>query len=604
MSQKFAYRPEIDGLRALAIIPVVLMHAGFKIFSGGFVGVDIFFVISGYLITSIIMNELNDSKFSVVKFYERRIRRILPALYIIITFSCLSSYILMMPDEFKNFGQSIVATTLFSNNVLLSITSNYWDLASDFKPLLHTWSLGVEEQFYFVFPFILFFISFRYSKKTIRKILSVGCFASLALACLTVSIFPTLAFYLLPTRAWELLFGAIAALHMGEVSYNKGKLLSQILGIGGILLIFISVFFFDENYPSPGIFMLAPTCGALAIILFATDKTLAGYLLGNRFIVSIGLISYSLYLWHQPLLSFVRIYSVNEPSNVEIISLIFICFLLSIITYRYIEMPFRDKNKVSSTILFSIMAVFSVSFLTFGYVLNRSYGLPGRVNDPTFKQEDMDKRIYNERVFSYKKDAFRDSKKLKLLVAGNSFSRDFVNITIETFNTNRLDIVYRDDISECALASKSKKTEQLVAAADLIVFASGKYNRICIEDNLRFERDNKKTIFYIGTKNFGYNLNWLIRLDRVQRANKMNLIPQEIVLHEKETMDMVPVRSFISLLGPISKAGRIPITDGSGRLLSTDRAHLTKYGAKYFGEHAVLNSAYGRILSTATENER
>ena len=152
------YRPEIDGLRALAVIPVVLFHAGFKVFGGGYVGVDVFFVISGYLITSIILNELESGTFSLIHFYERRARRILPALFLIMFMSSIFGYAWMMPDEFKSFGQSLLATAFFSNNFLLAITSGYWDLASEFKPPLHTWSLGVEEQYYVLFPLLMIFL--------------------------------------------------------------------------------------------------------------------------------------------------------------------------------------------------------------------------------------------------------------------------------------------------------------------------------------------------------------------------------------------------------------------------------------------------------------
>lgn len=149
------YRREIDGLRAIAVVPVILFHAGFETFSGGFVGVDVFFVISGYLITTIIFSELQQGNFSIVNFYERRARRIMPALFIVMGASLVTAYFTLMPDEFKNFGQSLVATSLFLNNILLAMTSGYWDLASEFKPLLHTWSLGVEEQYYFLFPITL-----------------------------------------------------------------------------------------------------------------------------------------------------------------------------------------------------------------------------------------------------------------------------------------------------------------------------------------------------------------------------------------------------------------------------------------------------------------
>ena len=175
------YRREIDGLRAIAVLPVILFHAGFSTFSGGFVGVDIFFVISGYLITSIILSDLEADKFSLARFYERRARRILPALFLVMAATIPFAYAWMAPDEFKNFGQSLVATTLFSNNILLTITSDYWSLASDFKPLLHTWSLGVEEQYYMMFP-LLMILCWRSFRRCIGIVISAMLVASLIAA--------------------------------------------------------------------------------------------------------------------------------------------------------------------------------------------------------------------------------------------------------------------------------------------------------------------------------------------------------------------------------------------------------------------------------------
>ena len=194
------------------MLPVILFHAGFETFSGGFVGVDVFFVISGYLITTIILAELEQGKFSIVNFYERRARRILPALFVIMLVSFILGYFLLMPDEFKNLGQSFVATSLFSNNVLLGLTSGYWDLASEFKPLLHTWSLGVEEQYYVIVP-VLLLVFWKIGRGSIVFLLWSIFLASLLFAVWFVNISPKWSFYLLPTRAWEICIGALAAIY-------------------------------------------------------------------------------------------------------------------------------------------------------------------------------------------------------------------------------------------------------------------------------------------------------------------------------------------------------------------------------------------------------
>lgn len=204
------YRAEIDCLRSLAVVPVILGHTGLSYFKGGFVGVDIFFVISGYLITTIIVNDVNAGNFSIVNFYERRIRRIIPALLLVMVTTIPFAYLWMMPDEFKNFGQSLVATSLFSNNILLAFTSDYWSLASIFKPLLHTWSLGVEEQFYVFFPPPVALLCKILPRHTLH-VIAVLFLVSLGTATWGVLHYSTVAFYILPTRAWELLAGTMAA---------------------------------------------------------------------------------------------------------------------------------------------------------------------------------------------------------------------------------------------------------------------------------------------------------------------------------------------------------------------------------------------------------
>ncbi len=266
------YRREIDGLRALAVIPVMLFHAGFKAFSGGFIGVDVFFVISGYLITSIILHDQQRDKLSLLRFYERRARRILPALFLVMAVTCIFAYAWMLPDELKNFGQSILATTLFSNNILLAITTNYWSLASEFKPLLHTWSLGAEEQYYVIFP-LLMILGWKYFRKRMAVVFGLAALLSFAAANWGLFSKPEFTFYLLPTRAWEILIGALAAFYLIEKNRANIKYIwSELLGGIGLCLIVASVFLINSGDTSSGIFHLtAPTLGTALIILYALN---------------------------------------------------------------------------------------------------------------------------------------------------------------------------------------------------------------------------------------------------------------------------------------------------------------------------------------------
>ena len=588
------YRREVDGLRALAVVPVVLLHAGFSTFSGGFVGVDIFFVISGYLITNILLRELEGNAFSLLRFYERRARRILPALFFVMLACMPFAYAWMLPDDLKNFGQSLVATSLFSNNVLLALTSGYWDLTSEFKPLLHTWSLGVEEQYYIFFPIALM-LMWRFAKKGITPLLWVVLIASLLLAEWGQRVSPTPTFYMLPTRAWEIVMGALAAICLsGDTLAKVGHSARQALSLLGLMLIACAVLFFGRGHPSPGLSTVVPTLGAVLIILFANEGTVANRILGHRAMVGIGLISYSIYLWHQPLLAFARIYAVDEPSGVVSACLVLASFVLAYLTWRFIEVPTR-RSTLSRRSVFVWSAVGSLAFIAVGLYLNKSYGMPWRVFSPEVKAEDIDKRIYNERTFKFKNDAFTQPGKKKILVLGNSFGRDFVNMTTETFDTSTMEIVYRDELGDCAQPFKSQVAQNLFNSADVIVYASGSESQ-CIKENIAFAAARNVPIFYIGTKSFGHNLNWIVRLDPRDRPNQTNVISDSTLQLERDSLARVPPENYISVLAVIAKNDRIPITDEAGQMISTDRAHLTKYGAIYVGQRVLRNSRYADAI--------
>lgn len=277
------YRKEIDGLRAIAILPVLLFHAGFRTFSGGFVGVDIFFVISGYLITKIILAELETSSFSLLDFYERRARRILPALLFTMFCTLPFAWYWMLPQDLKSFSQSLVASSLFSSNFLFYLTSGYFDTTSELKPLLHTWSLAIEEQYYILFPFFLILTHKIGKKYTIHFILLITT-ASLLAAQYGQLINHQLTFYMLPTRSFELLIGALTSIFFDSKS-NKASIKSQrLFSILGLMLILYAIFVFDKNTPSPSIHTLVPIVGASLIIMFANDQTLVGKLLGSAFL--------------------------------------------------------------------------------------------------------------------------------------------------------------------------------------------------------------------------------------------------------------------------------------------------------------------------------
>lgn len=379
---KFNYRPDIDGLRAIAVISVILYHAEFdfylfgnyiNLFQGGFLGVDIFFVISGYLISFLLIDRIRNNSFTFTDFYERRARRILPILFLIIIVSFVAGWILMMANQFKEFAASSISSLFFLSNIFFFLTDNYFQESSALKPLLHTWSLSIEEQFYILFPPIIYF--FLKNKIKIVKIFLILFFISLLFSSLLSFAYPQLNFYILPSRIWEILAGSVIAfLHS---SNSKKKRNSQLLTIVGFGLIILSLIFFNNKIPSPSIFSSTAIIGTCLIIFYYNHNNFITRLLSNNFLVKIGLISYSLYLWHFPIFAFKKIHSTNL-SNFDKIELFGLIIFVSLISFLFIEKPFRDK-KIISTKFFVILLIgfFNILIITSFYIYKNN-GIPKR----------------------------------------------------------------------------------------------------------------------------------------------------------------------------------------------------------------------------------
>jgi|EndMetStandDraft_8_1072994.scaffolds.fasta_scaffold12244_3 peptidoglycan/LPS O-acetylase OafA/YrhL len=333
------YRADVDGLRALAVLPVVFFHAGLPLFGGGFVGVDVFFVISGFLITTIIAQEIEQGTFTIARFYNRRIRRIFPALFLIVATCWLLGLVVFFPEDLLRFSWSAVATTLFTSNLYFWKTSDYFGAAASTKALLHTWSLAVEEQFYIFFPLFLVLL-FRWSRPWRLMALAACLLISFGLNLWGVSHAPTATFYLAPSRTWELLLGALLAL--GVLPALQHRLWRETLAVLGLALLVYSVVGFSERTAFPGYNALVPClAAALLIYLGASGPTLVGRGLSAPVLVAIGLISYSLYLWHWPLIVFAKYLSVRELWLWEKAMLIGLSLLLAYGSWKFVERPFR-----------------------------------------------------------------------------------------------------------------------------------------------------------------------------------------------------------------------------------------------------------------------
>lgn len=375
------YRAEIDGLRAIAVIPVIFFHAGFELFRGGFVGVDVFFVISGYLITKILIEDLEKGKFSLIKFYERRARRILPALFFVMLCCLPPALMWMSTGRFEDFSKSLIAVSLFASNILFWRESGYFEASAEEKPLLHTWSLAVEEQYYVFFPIFLL-LAWRMGYRRV-----FWAIVTIALLSLFISEWgwrhkPSANFYLLPSRAWEILSGSIACfiMHYRETAKNN------VLAILGFVMVIASIVLFDKSTPFPSLWSLIPVGGTVLMLMFCRQGTAMAAFLSNKILVGIGLISYSTYLWHQPLFAFARIRLVEEPTVLLSFILIACSLVLAAFSWRYVEQPFRGKGSKfktqSSIFLFSAAGL--VAFMIVGafgvYMKGFPQRLPGHIH--------------------------------------------------------------------------------------------------------------------------------------------------------------------------------------------------------------------------------
>ncbi|MDA0786867.1 MAG: acyltransferase family protein [Proteobacteria bacterium] len=343
------YRAEIDGLRAIAVVPVIFFHAGFEIFSGGFVGVDVFFVISGYLITTILIEDIENKRFSIVKFYKRRARRILPALFFVMLVCIPFAWMWMLPSHMKDFSRSLVAVSLSASNFLFWRESGYFESAAEEKPLLHTWSLAVEEQYYVLFPIFLV-VAWRFGKNNVFWIIIVMASVSLLLSELAWRNDASANFYLPHTRAWELFAGSIAAF----VVQKRGVRKNDVLSFLGVSAIIFSIFAYDESTPFPSVYTLVPVIGAVLIVLFGNKETIVARLLSLKIFVGFGVISYSAYLWHQPLFAFARIRLLQEPSLIIMLMLSVLSLLLAVLSWKYVEKPFRKTKKIKTEYVISL----------------------------------------------------------------------------------------------------------------------------------------------------------------------------------------------------------------------------------------------------------
>jgi len=531
------YRPEIDGLRAFAVLSVIFYHAGLTVFQGGYVGVDVFFVVSGYLITTIICEAKSEGRFSLVDFYERRARRIFPALFAIVLFSLVGSWFLMLPYQFGDLLRATLGVAVFSSNIVFWRRSGYFDNTAETNPLLHTWSLAVEEQFYIFFP-LLIMLAWRLGPKRLAVLFLIALLSSLALTEWGWRYQPGANFFLLPTRAWELLVGALLSLHLAKCSrkprHRSSAQLTPMLGLG---LIATAVVFFDETTPFPSYWTLVPVVGTSLIVLSHSGSYAARFL-SLRPLVGVGLISYSAYLWHQPMLSFLRLGFVSEPSTPITCTVAFFSLLVSWASWRFIEQPFRDKSKYSRNHIFAMTGI-GTAVLVGTAILGLTTSTFDRTYSPHLRSLVEETNVQrSEYVVSRFNELTKWDKEEgpQVLIIGDSFAQDFVNLAdvVGAFSDHSVKTIYIP--AKCQpvmtgqavhVAAKDRPMcerynlhalKKTIATADTIFLVASwrQWSAKALPDTLaRLQLSSDQKVFVIGRKRFGrYQLSGMLQMPK------------------------------------------------------------------------------------------
>ena len=624
---KINYRPEIDGLRAIAVLSVILYHSQTNIFNhqffrGGFVGVDIFFVISGYLITSIILKELIATKtFSFKNFYERRIRRILPALLFMMLITLPLAWIFMLPYQLKEYGYGLISISLFSSNILFWKKINYFSDSSDLNPLIHTWSLSIEEQFYFLFP-IAFLIFWKIGKKILILSIILLIILSLFLTAPVWKISDTASFYLLPTRAWELAMGSMCAFYPRKISSSHKK--NSINSFIGFVMILICIFFFDENFPHPSFYTLLPTVGSALIIIFANQKTAIGILLSTKLIVGIGIISYSSYLWHQPLFAFAKLQNTFLINNYYLLGLSAFSLIIGFLSWKYIEKPFRYKNNFTRKQIFSFGFMGSLFFIIVGIIIYLQNGFINRFSSTDLHLAVMSPKNmgrYIEGKFNKAKHRSFKSHKYKILIVGDSYAQDTFNVLSENIDLNKTSLSSHWIRNACGIVISKKNIEKnipfkfksycksnprfetenvkkLIQDADMVILSANW--RLWVVNLLpetinQLKNIGAKKVVVIGGKNFGkIKIKKYFGLDDQTRVNLKNTISDKFFkidkLMENGKYEFININQIFC-----SNNKTCSIFTPDAKLISFDGGHLTPAGTRFLGKKILKNSLISDI---------
>ena len=604
---KLTYRPEIDGLRAVAVTAVIIYHAqvnffGHQLFGGGFIGVDIFFVISGYLITSIVLNELlTKGSFSFKYFYERRIRRILPVLLFVMLASLPFAWIYLFPSSLIDFSKSILYSIGFGSNFYFHYSGQeYGSLNGLFKPFLHTWSLSVEEQYYIFFPIILLF-TYKYIRKYLIHILIIGFVISLLLADWTSKNYSSISFYFLHTRMWELLAGSLLAYFESKFGRsNKFKILNFVSPFAGLILIGYSFLYFYDGMSHPSFYTLLPIIGVCLIIWFSNKNELITKILSTKLFVGVGLISYSLYLWHYPIFSFVKISGMVSGNIMGKLSLIPIILILSVSSYYLIERPFRNKKYIFKKVLIFIVFILSILLISNTLVIEKN-GYSKR-----FEKLKKINKNYNPdnfflaktRMGNFNIDKKFNAENFNILIIGDSFAEDLYNslnlnshryngvdfflggynynlITSDEILKNSNMVIYSYDWSNARLKS-FKRDFKKIQKFNLNIAITSSSNEYKVPSRLYTLLDHrvlfdKKKFDYFGLKNTYFRNRVIHSESNINKELKKFALTEKLKYLNREDFMCEVLKNECEYV------------DKDGNKLLYDYGHYTKFGAKFFG---------------------